>query len=345
MASPFHSPPAITADSQPLDTARTAFHWLVTGPDPLSVDGRLFPPLPPHPVPLPQVRARLLRRSCPQSLRDAVWAHLVLRARTDGARWTVGCVGMALPALTAIAAQLTQRFTADPRDIHAAVLTGFLTELTHVDLAKPRVMLRLRWAAYRAGHTCLREALDAPIPTGIRRGSTAPTAPWGHPDFVLARAVAEQAITAAEAELIGATRLEGVPLATLAEARDSSYEATKKLRWRAELRLLAYLRDAAVTDSPTPGPASRGDLAAQVADTLTITAAAHTAAPQHHRRSPSVTAIEARQAQKSARAVSPRPPAHGVQGCGRRPATPASLAPAPPSRRPAHPTAEVARCA
>ena len=38
--------------------------------------------------------------------------------------------------------------------------------------------------------------------------STMPPPPWGHPDFVLARAAAEGAITSAEAELIGATRLE-----------------------------------------------------------------------------------------------------------------------------------------
>jgi hypothetical protein len=31
----------------PLDTARTAFDWLVTGPAPVSLDGRLFPGLPP----------------------------------------------------------------------------------------------------------------------------------------------------------------------------------------------------------------------------------------------------------------------------------------------------------
>jgi hypothetical protein len=137
----------------PLDTARSAFTWLVTGPDPVSVEGRLFPGLPHRPVPLNELRERLLRRRCGQATRDAVWAHLVLRSRTEGATWTLGCVGVALPALITIVATLTARFAGDPSDIHAAVLTGFVTELARVDLRKPRVMLRLRWACgCRTGH-------------------------------------------------------------------------------------------------------------------------------------------------------------------------------------------------
>ena len=34
----------------PLDTARPGFDWLVTGPAPVSLDGRLFPGMPPHRV-------------------------------------------------------------------------------------------------------------------------------------------------------------------------------------------------------------------------------------------------------------------------------------------------------
>jgi hypothetical protein len=94
----------------PLDSARTAFDWLVTGPHPVSIEGRSFPGLPRRPLPLNEVRDRLLHPRCPQSIRDAVWAHLVLRSRTEGATWTIGCVGVALPALTRIAATLSARF-------------------------------------------------------------------------------------------------------------------------------------------------------------------------------------------------------------------------------------------
>ncbi|MGW5054964.1 hypothetical protein [Actinokineospora sp. NPDC004072] len=328
----------------PLDAARAAFEWLVTGPHPLGVDGRLFPGLPGRRVPLNEVRDRLLRRGCPQALRDAVWAHLVLLARAEGGAWTVGCVGVALPALTTIAATLSARFAGDPSDIHAAVLTGFVAELDTIDLRRPRVMLRLRWAAYRAGHAAVREALDAPTPYGHGFRSTEPPPPSGHPDFVLARAVAERAITAAEAELIGATRLEGVPLADAAAARNLSYQAAKKARHRAERRLVAYLLHDA-SDTLHAGPREH-DLATQVADAVTITDAAahatHTTPPSR-----TVTDPTARTGKTGSGRVSPRSRFPGVQGCGRTHAAPAhttSSSPEP-TRRPSGSTPGVPRCA
>ncbi|WP_431879441.1 hypothetical protein [Amycolatopsis sacchari] len=316
--------------AMPLDAARAAFEWLVTGDHPVAVDGRLFPGLPRRRVPLNELRDRLLRRRCPQTLRDAVWAHLVLLARTEGGTWTVGAVGVALPALTSIAATLSARFAGDPSDIHAAVLAGFVAELETIDLRRPRIMLRLRWAAYRAGHACVREALDAPVPSGHGFRSTLPPPPWGHPDFVLARAVAEGAITAAEAELIGATRLEGVPLADAAAERDVSYQAAKKARQRAERRLVAYLCEADTAHR-------EGDVATRVAETVAITDA---------QPSPRVTALRARASKKTSAHVSPQGASSGVQGCGTRPASRANTTPPPeqPQRRPGSTPGEP-RCA
>ena len=95
--------PGITADSMPLDVVRSAFAWLVAGPHPVSVDGRLFAGFPDRRVRLDEVRDLLLRRTCPQNVRDAVWTHLVGRARTEGSTWTLACAGIALPALLNIA--------------------------------------------------------------------------------------------------------------------------------------------------------------------------------------------------------------------------------------------------
>lgn len=334
--------PAFERDSMPLDAARAAFEWLVTGPHPVSVDGRLFPGLPARRVPLDELRDLLLEHGCTQALRHDVWAHLVLLSRTNGETWTVGCVGLALPALKKITTKLTKKFVGDPSDIHAAVLTGFVAELAHIDLRKPRIMLRLRWASYRAGHVALREALDAPVPSGSGFRSATPQMPWGHPDFVLARAVAEGAITADEAELIGATRLEGLPLATAGEDRGLNYEAVKKTRLRAEYRLLAYLLDEAPTDADTD-PAER-DLTEQVATALTITSAAH-AATAGRASSPSVTELSAHAAKKVRRRLSPEGLKTGVQGCGRKPATPATTTPPDRLALPSDPTPEVPRCA
>lgn len=324
-------------DRMPLDIARRVFGWLVTGPAPVVVDGRLFPGLPDRPVPLNEVRDRLLRPRCSQVTRDAVWAHLVLRSRTQGATWTVGCVGVALPALIRTAARLSARFAGDVSDVHAAVLTGFVAELSHVDLGKPRIMLRLRWAAYRAGHTAVREALDAPVPSGTGFRSSEPAPPSGHPDFVLARAVAHGVLSAGEAELIGSTRLEGLPLATAAEERGGSYQATKKTRRRAEHRLATYLRDDAATEPGLGG----GDLARQVVDAVTISTAAQAATTP---LTPSLSVTKpARRARKKSRArLSPRRPETGVQGCGRTSAAPV---PTGAVSVPSPQTPEVPRCA
>ena len=260
----------ITADSMPLDVVRSAFAWLVAGPHPVSVDGRLFDGFPRRRVRVDEVRDLLLRRDCPQSVRDAVWTHLVQLAREEGPTWTVACAGIALPALLNVASKLTARFADDPSDIHSSVLIGFLAELATIDVSRPHIMVRLRWAAYRAGHAALREALDAPFPSSNASVSASPLAPCGHPDSVLARAVEDGAISSAEAELIGSTRLEKTPLAVVAEQRGASYEATKKARQRAERRLALHLRDGMDAMSPnTSGSGVQGCERRPIASTHT----------------------------------------------------------------------------
>lgn len=226
-----------------LDVVRDAFAVLVAGPRPLCVDGRRFADLPDRLVPLDEVRDRLLIRSCPQATRDAVWAHLVRKTRDGDSSWTIGAVGVALPALTAIAATLADRFAADPSDIHAEVLAGFLAALPQLDLDRPRIMLRLRWAAYRAGHDALVAVLNGPVPVDPSAVPSPPSAVSGNPDLVLAGAVEAGVLTAAEAELIGATRLEKVPLHAWADDRGVGRWAAYKARERAEDRLVDHLLD------------------------------------------------------------------------------------------------------
>jgi len=295
-----------------LDIARDTFTWLVTGPHPVSLNGRLFPGLPDRYIPLDEVRDRLLARRCPQATRDAVWAHLVLRSRTEGATWTVAAVGVALPALTSVAATLSDRFAGDPADVHAEVLRGFLTALSTIDLRPPRIMLRLRWAAYRSGYDALAEALSGPTPVAPGFRSTPPHTPWGHPDLVLARAVADGVLTQTEAALIGATRLEEVPVADWAAAHQTGEWAVYKTRKRAELRLAAYLRDGAAETDPTD------PLTDQVA---TAVALARPVSPVRDlpRSSLSVSVSDAESGQKVQGRVSKTDAKSGVQGCGTHP--------------------------
>ncbi|MEV6905266.1 hypothetical protein [Amycolatopsis sp. NPDC051372] len=295
-----------------LDIARDTFAWLVTGPHPVSLNGRLFDGLPDRDVPLDEVRDCLLARRCPQATRDAVWAHLVLRSRSEGATWTVAAVGMALPALTAVAAKLSARFAGDPADVHAEILHGFLAALTTIDLCRPRIMLRLRWAAYRSGYDALNEALAGPTPVAPGFRSAAPNPPWGHPDLVLARAVADGVLTQTDAALIGATRLEGMPVAEWAEVHQATSWAVYKARKRAELRLADYLRDGAADADQTDSVANQA--AARISK-------ANRAASDHGTagRSHSVADGGASPERSSRGSVSKIEPESGVQGCGTNP--------------------------
>ncbi|MEU5259773.1 sigma-70 family RNA polymerase sigma factor [Amycolatopsis sp. NPDC021455] len=234
------------------DIARTAFAWLVTGPHPVALDGRRISGLPPRLVPLDEVGRLTVAKGCPQQTRDAVWTALVTRSRAEGGTWTVACVGLALPVLLPVAAKLTNRFRGEVHDIHAAVLTGFLEALTDVDLTRPAILVRLRWAAYRAGHRALREALDAAAPIAdLGSRAPGPEHAGGHPDFVLLAAVDAGVLTAAEAALIGDTRFGQLSLADAAHARGQTYKAAQQARHRAERRLGRYLNALRENDATT----------------------------------------------------------------------------------------------
>lgn len=258
----------------PLEAARRAFNWLVRGPHPVSVDGRQFPGLPARDVPLDELLTLLLAQDWSQELHDAVWVHLVQRSRAEGSTWTVACVGLAMPALALTARRLCRRWADDPRDVNASVLEGFLDGLAHIDVSRPQVLVRLRWIAYRAGYVFVRDALDLPLPTGEDFRSQEPTRPWGHPDLVLARAVADGVITVDEANLIGATRLEeDYSLEAAARERLLRYDHVQVLRRRAEYRLAAYLDADAVYDSPEEQ--RDREVVARVLVTDAVTTAAH----------------------------------------------------------------------
>ncbi|MFF5985952.1 hypothetical protein [Prauserella flavalba] len=282
----------------PLDTARESFGWLTVGPHPVVVDGRLFDHLPDRDVPVDELRDLLLRPDCPRATWDEVWAHVILKSRLQGATWTIVAVGLALPTLIPIAARLTAHYVGDPTDIHAEVLRGFLDALDTVDLDQGRIMIRLRWAAYRAGHRALIAALDGPTPRAPGFRSSEPKPPSGHPDLVLARAVAVGVLTQTEAALIGDTRLDEVTLSEWAAAHNVTYAQVQRARHRAEQRLAIWL-------SETAEPVDE-------ADPTTGAATARlglTAGPDSPSRSRRV-------AKNRESGLSAQPPDSGLQGCG-----------------------------
>lgn len=281
-----------------LDAVSEAFGWLSAGDHPVAVDGRLFDHLPDRIIPVDELRDLLLKRGCPRQVWDQVWTHVISRARTEGSTWTITAVGLALPMLTTLAARLTERFANDPSDIHAEIVRGFLDALQTVDLAEGRIMIRLRWATYRAGHRALLEAMDAPSPKPSGFHSSEPKPPSGHPDLVLARAVQVGVLTQTEAELIGATHLEGIDLSDWPRPPGLTYKALSKRRVKARNRIAAWLSQSDVSpdeSDPTGTAATTWQTSDERAD-------------------------DGRQSQhvaKEARGdLANQPPNPGLQGCG-----------------------------
>jgi DNA-directed RNA polymerase specialized sigma24 family protein len=236
-----------TRESSPLHTVETAFVALCTEPKPLALFGAaVHTQLPARWMPLDELRKALIGKKYDLHVCDAVWREIIDRSRTEGVAWTIAAAGMAAPALKWVAGMYAPNFDGDRDDLDAEILTGFLEHLATIDTSRPAILHRLRYAAQRAGERAAKVDAAHRKPHAESE-STPPKSPWGHPDLVLNRAVAEGAITEAEADLIGSTRLEDVHLAEAAEMLGITVNAAKIRRQRAEARLVAWL-----TGRPVP---------------------------------------------------------------------------------------------
>jgi hypothetical protein len=250
MSTPAHDPRASrlgAAGECLLDEIERRFRLLCAGPQPLAVDGaQVGHGLPRRLIPLPELSAILMHPSCGFAARDAAWRLLVTRARTGDAGWTVGAVGVALPGLRRAANRLARSFCGDAQ---AALVTEFVAALGRVDIAQTGVVSRLVDAAQTAARIALRATEPAASgEANFAPSSTLPPAPYGHPDLVLARAVAAGVLSVQEADLIGTTYLEDVSVAEYADRTGQSRWAVYKRRKAAETRLVEAIRSGALTD-------------------------------------------------------------------------------------------------
>ncbi|GAA0477560.1 hypothetical protein Aca07nite_72160 [Actinoplanes capillaceus] len=233
-----------------LTVAETAFDLLTCEPAPLVFDARPVPGLPDATMPLPDLRTLLLYERHDNDTVDALWRQLVQHARDWGPAWVVGAIGVALPALTHLAARISAGYPRHAEDVDSEVLAGFLEALRTIDLATPRLWLRMCWTAWRAGAAVISGGEEDELPPDCSTGSRSPRMPYGHPDLLLRRAAASGLITAEAAELIGATRFGDTLIEQLAAEQGITPGALRMRRRRAE-RIVA----AAIT---------RGDLSSAV---------------------------------------------------------------------------------
>lgn len=276
-----------------------AFAVLVAQPAPLVFDARDLPALPESQrrlLGLDELRRLLLAKTLTGTAVDAVWRRLGEHARDWGPQWVVGAVGVAAPALTRMAAALAVGRAHRADDIDAEVVAGFLAGLRTADLERPRLWLRLTWAAWRAGHHARRTDDVAALPDELPGTSTTPQPPWGHPDLVLARAAAAGILTRHEAALIGDTRLGGTLIDELADQQGVSPAALRMRRVRAERRLVTAIRNGEVDEVASPATATRdhGARAGTTASTIRCSPQATSSHTQSSRRSASREATSPR---------------------------------------------------
>jgi hypothetical protein len=140
-----------------------------------------------------------------------------------------------------MATRLSHGLPGQAEDIDSEVLAGFLHALRTEDIDRPRLWLRLCWAAWRAGHTARKVDDAAELPTDLPTGGATPRRPYGHPDLILGRAVAAGVITRAQADLIGATRLGDVLVEQIAAEHAVPAATIRMRRKRAERTLVRAL--------------------------------------------------------------------------------------------------------
>ncbi|MEA3075396.1 MAG: hypothetical protein QOF60_304 [Actinomycetota bacterium] len=229
-------------EQSPFEALEATFRLLCQGPSPLAVHGReVGPPFPRRVIPLTELGGMLLHPSTPYEARDAAVGLLARRAAAQGGAWTVGLAGVLLPGLRNALIPLARTWPQGVADLEADALAGLLEALA-AGVPRERVASRLvSRAAGRAKHRFARE-----LAAHGRHGSGAlpaePHRPWGHPDFVLAEAVQAGVLSDEEADLIGETRLGGVPLRHYAASRGGRHGTYRMRRNRAENRLVVWVR-------------------------------------------------------------------------------------------------------
>ncbi|MEV6256926.1 hypothetical protein AB0L97_27115 [Nocardia sp. NPDC051911] len=244
----------------PVEKPRSALAVVRSGFEKIAAEALPTDPRPvPTPAPVPagavrtwgQLRERLWDSATPMAEVDAIWVWLIDRVRAEGEGAMLACAGLAAPMLSRTAGEYATLGHSARHDIESEVLTAFLGHLPRVGLDEPGVWHRLRWGAYRAmlkaayqqqtGATVVGDLDRDLAPLGER--VQAIVAGPGHPETVLAHAVAAGVISHEAAELIAASRWEGRSLTALAAERGVSLWKLRKARPRAERALLAWLSD------------------------------------------------------------------------------------------------------
>jgi hypothetical protein len=246
MSAPLSTTGAAVAGTSFLEDFEYRFRLLGEGPQPLSLNGRsLGHGLPRRPIALTELASILMHPSCDQDAKDAAWRRLARNARTDSS-WAVGAIGVAIPGLRKAAYRL---WLLSAGDVEATLVGHFYEALLKTDLVGPDVFSRMLNTAFvKARRDLDKRSSDTSGEARFVPASRPPAPSFDHPDFVLVRAVQAGVITAAEADLIGATYLEKLSVGEYAEQVGRTYWQVYRERGPAVARLVAAIESGALSD-------------------------------------------------------------------------------------------------
>jgi hypothetical protein len=207
-------------------------------------------------VPLPALRDWLMAHPSAYAVRDAVWRELIRRARQGKPEWVIAAVGMAMPALVAMAGTFTSGYRGDPADIDSELLTGFLHGLRHsVDPAKDAPHASLCFAAWRAGRDLRLAQHEYVLVADIEHAaaeSRLPLQPYGHVDLLIYRAESLGLIDTEDVEAYIEIRLGRRTPGLIAEARGVDVDVLRMRLTRADTRIAWALSAGILTGTPSP---------------------------------------------------------------------------------------------
>jgi hypothetical protein len=169
-------------------------------------------------------------RHWPEIRLDLTGATLINFDLSGRPEWVIGAVGLALPGLRTTAGRLALGYGAGIDDLDSEILTGFVAALHTADPDRPAIVKRLLGAASGRAQSPLR--LEGLIVHASHAEPLTTPSSADHPDLLLAAAV----------------RAGTCPLTQAADHLGMSYEAVKKIRQRAEPRLVRALLRGDLTD-------------------------------------------------------------------------------------------------
>jgi hypothetical protein len=205
----------ISSNDTPFDTLRAAFEVLIADPCPMAMPADELTGFiaPARELALPEIKRLLMAPGTRPAVKRALWNAVVRRAQGGDASWTLAAVGLVYPALAGNVLRMCRRSEGDVHEIQAEVLVELLTALRELDLDDPRVTDvagHLVWRAFYGTRQFRRDALAAAKhrPEQVESAASMPLFTEGHPDLVLARALAAGVIDRDEADWISRTCLD-----------------------------------------------------------------------------------------------------------------------------------------